>query len=407
MSLRRRSVLLQVALLVLIPLILLVGSFACTVTTAASSALTLTRSKVVMDQLRLPVAALQQALSHERERAVGQAEADLAASARSQADAKLRNLYLIGGLGLAAVVASLALSLWIAIRLTRRLRRLRDSALEMANVRLPGLVQRVRGGENVDVAARMPLLESSPDEIGQVKAAFQAAQRTAVEAAVDEARVRRGISDVFRNLARRSQALLERLGEGAALDHASGGSLTTAIRGVTAPPVAAVPPAAPVPPLAPVPPTAATATAPSSGAPPPVVPVPSANGDEPDVSPAWDLSPVSPPEVPAPRTIPGTDPPEPFSELDTGPASSSVAAPDEPHSAGSRFGLTDDGLPERIRQMSLAPQLRKPTASPSLADPVASSRSPEAARSVMSAFLRGWRLGLSGTEAGRSRDRRS
>jgi hypothetical protein len=66
MSLRRRSVLLQVALLVLIPLIFLVGSFAYTVTTAASSALTLTRSKVVMDQLRLPVAALQQALSHER-----------------------------------------------------------------------------------------------------------------------------------------------------------------------------------------------------------------------------------------------------------------------------------------------------------------------------------------------------
>jgi hypothetical protein len=66
MSLRRRSVLLQVALLVLIPLILLVGSFTYIVTTSASTALTLNRSKVVMDQLRLPVAALQQALSHAR-----------------------------------------------------------------------------------------------------------------------------------------------------------------------------------------------------------------------------------------------------------------------------------------------------------------------------------------------------
>jgi Histidine kinase-, DNA gyrase B-, and HSP90-like ATPase len=35
-------------------------------------------------------------------------------------------------------------------------------------------------------------------------------QRTAVEAAVDEARLRHGISDVFRNLARRSQSLLHR-----------------------------------------------------------------------------------------------------------------------------------------------------------------------------------------------------
>ena len=56
----------------------------------------------------------------------------------------------------------------------------------------------------------MPLLDAGVDEIGQVKAAFNSAQRTAVEAAVDEARVRRGINDVFRNLARRSQSLLER-----------------------------------------------------------------------------------------------------------------------------------------------------------------------------------------------------
>ena len=66
MSLRRRSVLLRVALLVLVPLILLVGSFAYIVSTSVSSALTLNRSKVVMDHLRLPVASLQQALSRER-----------------------------------------------------------------------------------------------------------------------------------------------------------------------------------------------------------------------------------------------------------------------------------------------------------------------------------------------------
>jgi hypothetical protein len=72
------------------------------------------------------------------------------------------------------------------------------------------VVRRLRAGEDVDVAGQAPPLDTSADEIGQVKAAFNVAQRTAVEAAVDEARVRRGISDVFRNLARRSQALLER-----------------------------------------------------------------------------------------------------------------------------------------------------------------------------------------------------
>ena len=40
--------------------------------------------------------------------------------------------------------------------------------------------------------------------------AFNTVQRTAIEAAVDEANLRRGISDVFRNLARRSQVLLHR-----------------------------------------------------------------------------------------------------------------------------------------------------------------------------------------------------
>ncbi|HEY7014245.1 MAG TPA: nitrate- and nitrite sensing domain-containing protein [Streptosporangiaceae bacterium] len=149
-------------------------------------------------------------VSAQTQQAVGQAEARLAATARSLADAKFRKLYLIGGLGLAAVILSLVLSLWIAARLTRQLRGLRDSALEMANVRLPDVVRRLRAGETVDVATQVPVLEPSPDEIGQVKAAFNTAQRTAVEAAVDEAKVRRGINDVFRNLARRSQALLER-----------------------------------------------------------------------------------------------------------------------------------------------------------------------------------------------------
>ena len=108
------------------------------------------------------------------------------------------------------MILSLILSLWIAARLTRQLRGLRDSALEMANIRLPEVVRRLRAGEEVDVAGQVPSLQPSPDEIGQVKAAFNTAQRTAVEAAVDEAKVRRGINDVFRNLARRSQALLER-----------------------------------------------------------------------------------------------------------------------------------------------------------------------------------------------------
>jgi len=150
------------------------------------------------------------ALSAQTERAVGQAEARFASEARSQAAAKLDRVYLASGVGLAVVVACLALSLWIAVKLARQLHGLRDSALDLATVRLPSVVRRLRAGEDVDVGREVPPLEAGEDEIGQVKRAFNTAQRTAVEAAVDEARVRRGLNDVFRNLARRSQSLLGR-----------------------------------------------------------------------------------------------------------------------------------------------------------------------------------------------------
>ena len=142
--------------------------------------------------------------------AVGVAEARFAAGARAQAAAKLRTLLLTGGLGLAGVVLSLAFSLWLAAGLTRQLSGLRDSALDLANRHLPGVVRRLRAGEEVDADSEVPALEPEADEIGQVKTAFNAARRTAVEAAVDEAKLRRGVSDVFRNLAKRNQSLLHR-----------------------------------------------------------------------------------------------------------------------------------------------------------------------------------------------------
>ena len=62
---------------------------------------------------------------------------------------------------------------------------------------------------------------------------------------------------------------------------------------------------------------------------------------------------------------------------------------------GVQAELTENGLPQRIRQMNLAPQLRDSRAAAPRAAAAASPRSPEKARSVMSAFRQGWRLGLS------------
>jgi signal transduction histidine kinase len=149
-------------------------------------------------------------LSAQVQQAVGQALRRLVVGAKSQANATLRGLYLTGGIALVAVIASLVLSMWIAVGLAGQLRGLRDMALELATVRLPALVRHLGAGEDVDAALQVPEAKGGTDEIGQVEAAFVTAQRMAVEATIDQAKMRRGIGDVFRNLARRSQSLLAR-----------------------------------------------------------------------------------------------------------------------------------------------------------------------------------------------------
>jgi signal transduction histidine kinase len=139
-----------------------------------------------------------------------QAATELTVRAQPVANATFLRLYLVGGLGLLAVILSIGVSVFMGRGLVRQLAALRRSALDLANNRLPSVMERLRAGQDVDVSAEAPPLESSPDEIGQVREAFNAVQRTAVAAAVDEARLRRGVSDVFRNLARRSQSLLHR-----------------------------------------------------------------------------------------------------------------------------------------------------------------------------------------------------
>jgi signal transduction histidine kinase len=129
---------------------------------------------------------------------------------KASAESTLLRLILAGGLGLLAIIASILFSILIGRGLLRQLRELRQSALELAHDQLPDVMKRLRDGQTIDIGIEAPAVESSADEIDQVKQAFNVVQRAAIEAAVDEADLRRGVSDVFRNLARRSQVLLHR-----------------------------------------------------------------------------------------------------------------------------------------------------------------------------------------------------
>ncbi|MFE3607929.1 sensor histidine kinase [Streptomyces goshikiensis] len=115
-----------------------------------------------------------------------------------------------GILGFIALVVSVVLSVRIGRDLVRDLSRLRKDAHEASGVRLPSVMRRLAAGENVDVETEAPRLEFEKDEVGQVALALNSLQRAAVEAAVKQAELRRGVSEVFVNLARRNQVLLHR-----------------------------------------------------------------------------------------------------------------------------------------------------------------------------------------------------
>ncbi len=114
------------------------------------------------------------------------------------------------GIALLGLLATILVTTLVARGVIRRLGGLERNALQLAEVQLPDVVGRLRRGENVDVDTEAPALQVGRDEIGRVGQAFDLVRQTAVRAAVEEARLRQGLNDVFRSLARRSQSLLHR-----------------------------------------------------------------------------------------------------------------------------------------------------------------------------------------------------
>ncbi|RKS71697.1 signal transduction histidine kinase [Actinomadura pelletieri DSM 43383] len=123
-------------------------------------------------------------------------------------DAFLR-LGLTGGLGLVAIIVSALLAVRVSRRLLRECRTLASGVVAFTRERLPKLAEQIRAG-------RTPEPEPAPDvayhidEIRQIAESFDRAHEAVRLAAEGEVAARRGISEVFVNLARRNQALLHR-----------------------------------------------------------------------------------------------------------------------------------------------------------------------------------------------------
>ncbi|MFC9386713.1 nitrate- and nitrite sensing domain-containing protein [Streptomyces venezuelae] len=146
--------------------------------------------------------------------ALGAIETGARTSAADRADPFAGGVLSAGGaavvLGLAAVAASLVISVRIGRGLVVELVSLRNTALGIARGKLPAAMRRLRAGEEIDVQAEAPPGPVSQDEIGQVGEALTTVHRAALSAAVERAELASGISGVFVNLARRSQVLVHR-----------------------------------------------------------------------------------------------------------------------------------------------------------------------------------------------------
>ncbi|GAA2099320.1 hypothetical protein GCM10009801_70800 [Streptomyces albiaxialis] len=122
-----------------------------------------------------------------------------------------REAYISGALILLVLGISLVGAFVVARSMVRSLRRLQDTAQEVARNRLPELVKQMSEADPQDVDTSVESVGvHSRDEIGKVAAAFDDVHREAVRLAGEQALLRGNVNAMFTNLSRRSQGLIQR-----------------------------------------------------------------------------------------------------------------------------------------------------------------------------------------------------
>ncbi|MEU0885739.1 nitrate- and nitrite sensing domain-containing protein [Lentzea sp. NPDC005914] len=93
--------------------------------------------------------------------------------------------------------------------LLRSLSELRHSALDVAHHHLPEVVAAIRADRKPDTEIE-PVPVHTTEEFGQLARAFDAVHEQAIRSAVEQSSLRSGMKNIFVNLSRRSQGLVER-----------------------------------------------------------------------------------------------------------------------------------------------------------------------------------------------------
>ncbi|WP_425829116.1 nitrate- and nitrite sensing domain-containing protein [Streptomyces fractus] len=125
------------------------------------------------------------------------------------ADAK-REAIIIGAAVVIALLVAVLIAGQMARQMSRSMRRLRSAAFDVAEQRLPMLVDQLSRTEPGRVDTRVqPIPIVTTDEIGEVARAFDQVHREAVRLAAEQALLRGNINAIFTNLSRRNQSLIE------------------------------------------------------------------------------------------------------------------------------------------------------------------------------------------------------
>jgi len=126
-----------------------------------------------------------------------------------------RGVAIVVALGTAAVIWMALMLIWALVRsVSKPLRALTRSAREVSERRLPLLVDTLhRGGDlsTESLGDLSPIRVDSKDEIGDLAKAFNTIQEVTVTVAREQSELlKKGIGDLYVNLARRNQSLLDR-----------------------------------------------------------------------------------------------------------------------------------------------------------------------------------------------------
>ncbi|MFZ3473173.1 nitrate- and nitrite sensing domain-containing protein [Streptomyces sp. 4.24] len=115
-----------------------------------------------------------------------------------------------GAIVVVALLAAFILAGMMARQMGRAMRKLRSAAFDVAEQRLPMLVDQLSRTDPGKVDTRVvPIPIDSQDEIGEVARAFDQVHREAVRLAAEQALLRGNVNAIFTNLSMRNQSLIE------------------------------------------------------------------------------------------------------------------------------------------------------------------------------------------------------